>query len=141
MKWLWDIQVKENSTNIVEIKAWEIYRTMRGCILGFNHDILRCQHYVCLLFFCLRHLLHTCIGDWRKFHAESDFLLLFGHKKRIAVKSSLELYFSPLIIEGFFICLRFRIEEKIHIKAVADMSRSGAGRIFPNLFCLWEGGK
>ena len=37
------------------------------------------------------------------------------------------LYFHPSIIE-------FRIEEKIHIKAVADVSRGAGGRVF--LFSL-----
>ena len=44
----------------------------------------------------------------------------FGDKK-IAFKSSLDLYFHPSIIE-------LRIEEKIHIKAV-DVSRGAGGRV------------
>ena len=39
------------------------------------------------------------------------------------IKSSLDLYFHPSISE-------FRIEEKIHTKAVVDVSRNSGGRIF-----------
>ena len=45
-------------------------------------------------------------------------------KIKIAFKSSLELYFRPLITEFFgFVSLQFRIEEKIHTKAVIDVSK------------------
>ena len=57
----------------------------------------------------------------------SALLLLFGDKK-ISFKSSLDLYFHPSIIE-------FRIVEKLHTKAVVDMSRGAGGRVF--LFS-WE---
>ena len=46
----------------------------------------------------------------------SALLLLFGEKKKIGFKNSLDLYLHPFIIE-------FRIEEKIHTKAVVDVSR------------------
>ena len=49
-------------------------------------------------------------------------LLFFGDKKT-AFKSSLDLYFHPFIIE-------FRIERKIHTKAVVDVSRGTGGRVF-----------
>ena len=52
----------------------------------------------------------------------SPLLLFFGDKK-IAFKSSLDLYFHPFIIE-------FRIEEKIHNKTVVDVSRGTGGRVF-----------
>ena len=49
-------------------------------------------------------------------------LLLFGSKK-VALKSSFtDLYFHPFIIE-------FRIEEKLHTKAVVDVSRGARGRV------------
>ena len=57
----------------------------------------------------------------------STLLLFFGEKK-ISFKSSLDLYFHPSIIE-------FRIEEKLHTKAVVDMSRGAGGKVF--LFS-WE---
>ena len=60
------------------------------------------------------------------------FLLFFGDKNKIAFKSSLDLYFQPLIIEFFwFATLQFRIEEKIHTQAVANVSRGAGGRVFP----------
>ena len=52
----------------------------------------------------------------------SAFLLLLLATK-IASKSSLDLHFYPSIIE-------FRMEEKIHTKPVADLSRGAGGRIF-----------
>ena len=52
----------------------------------------------------------------------SAFLGFFGDKK-IAFKSSVDLYFHPSITE-------FRMGEKIHTKAVVDVSRSAGGRIF-----------
>ena len=52
----------------------------------------------------------------------SAFLGFFGDKK-IAFKSSVDLYFHPSITE-------FRIGEKIHTKAVVDVSRGAGGRIF-----------
>ena len=50
------------------------------------------------------------------------FLFFFGDKK-VAFKSSLDLYFRPSIVE-------FRIEEKLHNKTVADMSTVTGGRVF-----------
>ena len=50
-------------------------------------------------------------------------LLLFFDDKKIAFKSSVDLYFHPFIIE-------FRIEEKIHNKTVVDVSRGTGGRVF-----------
>ena len=51
----------------------------------------------------------------------SALLLLFGSKK-VALKSSFtDLYFHPFIIE-------FRIE-KLHTKAVVDVSRGARGRV------------
>ena len=52
----------------------------------------------------------------------SPLLLFFGDKK-IAFKSSVDLYFHPFIIE-------FRIVEKIHNKTVVDVSRGTGGRVF-----------
>ena len=52
----------------------------------------------------------------------SSLLLLFGDKK-IAFKKSLDLYFHPSIIE-------FRIKEKIHTKALVDVSRGAGERVF-----------
>ena len=49
--------------------------------------------------------------------------LLFLVIKKIAFKSSLDMYFHPSILE-------FRIEEKIHTKAVADVSRDAVERVF-----------
>ena len=49
-------------------------------------------------------------------------LLLFFDDKKIAFKSSVDLYFHPFIIE-------FRIEEKLHTKAVVDVSRGARGRV------------
>ena len=69
---------------------------------------------------------------WRIFNAEPAcfFVCLFVSrccfltKIKIAFKSSLELYFRPLITEFFeFVSLQFRIEEKIHTKAVIDVSK------------------
>ena len=79
---------------------------------------------------------------WKKFHTNfkkmSVFLLfcffvclfvcfcfcfLFFGDKKIAFKSSLDLYFHPSVFE-------FRMEEKIHTKAVVDVSRGAGGRIF-----------
>ena len=57
----------------------------------------------------------------------SALLLFFGDKK-ISFKSSLDLYFHPSIIV-------FRIEAKLHTKAVVDVSRGAGGRAF--LFS-WE---
>ena len=50
-------------------------------------------------------------------------LLLFFDDKKIAFKSSVDLYFHPFIIE-------FRIEEKIHNKTVVDVSKGTGGRFF-----------
>ena len=50
-------------------------------------------------------------------------LLLFFGDKQISFKSFLDLYFHPSIIE-------FRIEEKLHTKAVVDVSRDAGGRAF-----------
>ena len=52
----------------------------------------------------------------------SAFLLIFGDKK-ITFKISLDLYFLRSIIE-------FRIDEKIHINAVADVSRGAGGKVY-----------
>ena len=52
----------------------------------------------------------------------SAFLGFFGDKK-VAFKSSLDLYIRPSIIE-------FRIEEKLHSKTAADMSIVAGGRVF-----------
>ena len=59
----------------------------------------------------------------------SALLLLFGEKKKkkIGFKNSLDLYRHPFIIE-------FRIEEKIHTKAVVDVSRGTEAGVF--LFSL-----
>ena len=57
-----------------------------------------------------------------KFQENVCFLNLFCWWK-ITFKSSLELQFHPLIV-------KFRIEEKIHTKAVVDVLRGTAGRIF-----------
>ena len=54
--------------------------------------------------------------------------LFFLTTKKIVFKNSLDLYFNPSIIE-------FRIEEEIHTKAVADVSRGSGERVF--LFS-WE---
>ena len=51
----------------------------------------------------------------------SAFLGFFGDKK-VAFKSSLDLYIRPSIIE-------FRIEEKLHSKTAADMSTVAGGRV------------
>ena len=51
------------------------------------------------------------------------FFLFFFWWQKIAFKTSVDLYFHPSIIE-------FRMEEKIHIKAVADVSRDDGRRIF-----------
>ena len=53
----------------------------------------------------------------------SAFLFFFFGDKKIAFKSSLDLYFHPSISE-------FRFEEKIHTKAVVDMSRGAGGSVF-----------
>ena len=50
-------------------------------------------------------------------------LLYFFGGKKIAFKSSLDLYFHPSIIE-------FRIEGKIHTEAVVDVPRGIGGRVF-----------
>ena len=50
-------------------------------------------------------------------------LLLFFDDKKIAFKSSVDLYFHPFIIE-------FRIESKIHNKTVVDVSKGTGGRVF-----------
>ena len=55
----------------------------------------------------------------------STFLLFFFFflvTKKV-FKSSLDLYFDPSIFES-------RMEEKIHTKAVVDVSRGAGGRIF-----------
>ena len=57
-----------------------------------------------------------------RFQESACFLIVFLVTK-IAFKSSLDLYFHQSIIE-------FRIEEKIHTKAVADVSRGAGRRIF-----------
>ena len=57
------------------------------------------------------------------FKKMSTFLLFFFWWQKIAFKSSLDLYLHPSIIE-------FRVEEKIHTKAVVDVSRGDGGRIF-----------
>ena len=66
---------------------------------------------------------------WKNFMKISRKCLLscvfFGWQK-IAFKSFPDLNFLPSIIE-------FRMEEKIHTKAVGDVSRGAGGRIF-----LWE---
>ena len=51
------------------------------------------------------------------------FLLLFFDDKKKAFKSSLDLCFHPSVIE-------LKTEEKIHTKAVVDVSRGAGGRIF-----------
>ena len=52
----------------------------------------------------------------------SAFLVFFGDKK-VAFKSSLDLYFRPSIVE-------VRIGEELHSRAVADMSTVAGGRVF-----------
>ena len=59
----------------------------------------------------------------------SAFFLSFFLSDKKVFQSSLDLYFHPSITE-------FRIEEKIHTKAVVDMSSGAEGRVF--LFS-WEG--
>ena len=51
------------------------------------------------------------------------YCFFFFGDKIIAFKSSLDLYFQPSIFE-------FRMEEKMHTKAVVDVSRGAGGRIF-----------
>ena len=59
--------------------------------------------------------------------------LLFGDKE-MAFKNSLDLYLQTLITEFFwFTELQFKIERKIHIKAVVDVSRGSGIRVF-----LWR---
>ena len=68
--------------------------------------------------------LNTFTEVRRKFHAEPIcFLVFFFGDKKIAFKSSLDLHFHPSISE-------FRFEEKIHTKAVVDMSRGAGGSVF-----------
>ena len=60
--------------------------------------------------------LHNGTGGWKKNYTEL-FYYFFGEKKP-TFKSPFDLYFHPFIIEFFwFAKLRFKIEEKIHIKA------------------------
>ena len=59
---------------------------------------------------------------WFYFLVFFVFVFFFLVTKKIAFKSSLDLYFHPSIFE-------FRMEEKIHIKAVVDVSRGAGGRI------------
>ena len=50
---------------------------------------------------------------------------------KVAFKSSLDLNFHPFIIAFFWSAeLKFRIEEKIHSKAVADVSRDNWKIVF-----------
>ena len=59
-----------------------------------------------------------------KFHRELVcFVIAFFGDKKVAFKSSLDLYFHPSIIE-------FKSKEKIRTKAVADVSRYNGGRVF-----------
>ena len=52
------------------------------------------------------------------------FYCVFGDQKGIVFKTSLDLCFHPLIIEFFsYYELRFKTKEKIHTKAVVDVSR------------------
>ena len=53
----------------------------------------------------------------------SAFSLFFFGNKKIAFESSLDLHFHSSIPE-------FRMEEKIHTKALVDVSRGTGGRIF-----------
>ena len=57
-----------------------------------------------------------------KFQKNVCFLEVFWLLK-IAFRSSLDLYFNPSII-------KFRMGEKIHAKAIVDVSRGAGGRIF-----------
>ena len=68
---------------------------------------------------------HANEKKFMQFQENVYFLIvvfLFDTKK-IAFKSSLDLYFHPSISE-------FRMEEKIHTKALVNVSRSTGGRIF-----------
>ena len=70
---------------------------------------------------------HTGIGGWRKLHAKPVCFFVFWWQK-VAFKTSLDTYSYPIIIEFFwFAQLQFRIEEKIHTKAVADVFRDWKG--------------
>ena len=62
----------------------------------------------------------------------SGFFIVFGDTV-ISSKRSLDLYFHSSIIE-------FRIEEKIHTKGVADVSRNAVGRVFLFSWEMLEGG-
>ena len=72
-----------------------------------------------------RHLLHTCIEVWRKFHAEPAFLLVFFlWQKRIVFQSSLDPSFHLLITEFLWFVKRwFRIKGKI--LGLSPLSREG----------------
>lgn len=74
----------------------------------------------------LRHLLHTSIEGWRRFYAKHIWFLREGvgwgkggGEKRKTIKSSLD----TLLKVFWFAQLWSRIEEKKHIKAVADVYR------------------
>ena len=70
--------------------------------------------------------LRICIEDWKKFHAElAYFLIVSLVTKKRAFKSSLDLCFHSFIT---------KFEEKIHTKAVVDVSRGAEERVF--LFSL-----
>ena len=136
---------------------------MRGCILGVNCEGLGWYSTVCsftIYFVDLDLRIETffqkdgaqqkmewgvnfeigLIGTsahfyWRLKKISCRACLLsycFGDKK-IAFKISLDLYFHPSIIE-------FRIQEKIHTKAVVDVSRDAIGRIFLFSWERLEGG-
>ena len=79
--------------------------------------------------FCHRGYRHLCTlvleVERNVMQSLSAFLLIFGDKK--------PLDFYPTIIE-------FRIEEKIHTKAVVDVSRGAGGKVFLFFFGRdWEG--
>ena len=69
----------------------------------------------------------TSHANDKKIHANfkkmSAFLGVFFGNKKIAFKSSLDLYFHPSISE-------FKMEEKMRTKVLVDVSRGTGGRIF-----------
>ena len=138
--WIWNFSttmVRNSGLKKFKKHSWEninplgVHWNMRGCILevilkdwGGNRQHVRlpfCWFWPegwdisCK---CLKKI--SC-----KFQENVCFLGVFWWLK-IAFKSSLDLYYHPSIIE-------FRMGEKIHTKAVADVSRGAGGRIF-----LWE---
>ena len=75
-----------------------------------------------------RHLCTLILKVEENFMQSLSALLLFFGDKKVSFKSSLDLYFHPSIIE-------FRIEEKIHTKAVVNVSRGAKRRVF---LSSWE---